>query len=963
MVMFMGRRITRFLLLAVGVGIVAVSSLVFMAPSAGASSPTGSPQSQLICSSGGASGGTQSANNYLPANRWSGAISDQHTRLSSGFLGVGDIGQVVQRNVFVGGATAIGASEWKLGINATELASQFCFANSVGNAANSLAGTLGKAIENSGIITLLVVIAIVMAIWRLSRGQQRQWGKVIKLLVIVGIFFALVTAAASAGTKPTSKPPSFSPGGLIDSVYGAVSNLANAPTQAVSQAASNAIGTTHTTTVAHQDPLDCYWYTNELVNKYKSAYGTGGESYSVPLGLNAMWEQAAIPAYTTEQFGSGNNFGSLVYCHLLEDQAGIRPLTQMSIERTTGKTAGFPPTKPSSNAWGGTSSTTVDDSMVAWAACQSPSSAPLTPTEWDLVTGKQLGESEWTMVKNPGQRSGGTQIKSGDCKIWWTVKASTSAGSGSVTTSPFTTGNPSNWTADASNPLKSPFNWSTNSGNITSATNAIETKPEITGVVIPGNGIANYLNTLHGTTNGDAEAMAVVFLLASTVIMVVFLILSAALMIAKLSLLVSMILLPVMLLLALFPGSLASRLPGYLKHLLSLIIFATCAGLLLSLVALITALVADIGVAAGGQGSIVSLIWVAISPIAAVVIIHHFFKRVLKAPSPFTPNAALAYGAAAGGFAGGAGAGLLDMSMMKSMMNRGMQRVRGGSNTSTGPGRRGTRKGGMQPGEGPTGGRSGRGGAGNGPAGGHRGQGGPGGPGDTGNAAAGSRSARTEAAAAAAAERRSANAWGRSPENARTAAGAAVLTGLGGLGAFAKHPAQRTKEFAGRARAAAGRTWRSASDAVDDARPKHATHPKTAAAKTLRGVRVGGRIVRRGAMTAAKGAGKAASAPVRHPVKAVKYGAMGLATVGLMAAPPVAAVAGAAYAAHKIHQVARPRAWRERSADRLTRYRAAQEANEPTEVPNRPTPPSEQGPLRDPPDYGPEDDGPPSYGE
>jgi Flp pilus assembly pilin Flp len=208
---------------------IAVAGVLGFAGVAGASPSAGtaqSPTSQLICSSAGATG-TSSAANDLPATRWAGAISKQHTRLSGGFLGVGDIGQVVQRNVFVGGATAIGASEWKLGIAATELASQFCFANSVGNTADTLAGGLGNAIEGSGIIAALVALAIVAAIWRLSRGQQKQWSKVFRLLAIVGVFVVIV--AASTGATGTAPPPRLSPGGIIDTVYGAILELRERP--------------------------------------------------------------------------------------------------------------------------------------------------------------------------------------------------------------------------------------------------------------------------------------------------------------------------------------------------------------------------------------------------------------------------------------------------------------------------------------------------------------------------------------------------------------------------------------------------------------------------------------------------------------------------------------------------------------------------------------------------------------
>jgi len=155
-----------------------------------------------------------------------------------------------------------------------------------------------------------------------------------------------------------------------------------------------------------------------------------------------------------------------------------------------------------------------------------------------------------------------------------------------------------------------------------------------------------------------------------------------------------------MLLLAAFPGSASSKLPGYLKHTLSLIIFATCAALLLSVIALVTELVAGLGIAIAGPGSVIAILWIAIAPLAAVFAIHHFFRKVLKAPSPFKPSAALAYGAAAGGFAGAGVASLGDraMGMGRKLANTARSRMGGGGSSSGGGSRRGSRVGGMEPG-------------------------------------------------------------------------------------------------------------------------------------------------------------------------------------------------------------------------------------------------------------------------
>ena len=120
-----------------------------------ATAPTSTAQSKgaqtaLICSTGSTSAST-TTDNLLPVNRWSGAIGDEHDRLPGGLLSsISNAPDEIDRSMFVGGMTSIAAAEWQLGVASSEAASEFCFANTVGQDANSLAATLGNAIGNSG---------------------------------------------------------------------------------------------------------------------------------------------------------------------------------------------------------------------------------------------------------------------------------------------------------------------------------------------------------------------------------------------------------------------------------------------------------------------------------------------------------------------------------------------------------------------------------------------------------------------------------------------------------------------------------------------------------------------------------------------------------------------------------------------------------------------------------------------
>ena len=647
---------------------------LFLGVSAASAAPTPSvspngTQTQLICSQA-STGASTATDNLLPVNRWSGAIGNEHTRLPGGlFSSVANAPNTVDRSIFVGGMTSIGAAEWQLGTATTEAASQFCFANTVGADANSLAASLGNAIANSGLVAILAVVALLAVIWKASRGREGPLKHAVKIAVVVGLFAAIV-AAATVKTAPNSPPTPISPAWFITTAYNAISNIASAPASAIASGANAVVGGTSQQAIATQDPLSCSWYTKELVAQYKSAYTNAGSyGYVVPTSMNALWEQAAIPAYTSEQFGNGNNFGPLIYCHLLEDQAGIAPAAQLGVALASGTLSGdtnlasFPHPESTSLAWNGAiTSNQEDESMVAWAACQSPNTGSgFAPTEWNAATGATTS-SAWTSTTNLFAQQNGpadTTVSGADCQVFWSANAPATGGQygDAVPGGPFSNPSAAPWPGQKSNPDYSVFNWGNSPTTIANATNNYGAS---------GQEIGNFLGNLHGTSNGSAIAVSFIFLLTSTVVMVIFLVLGLAVIIAKLGLLLSMALLPLMLLLALMPGGAGvGKFGAYAKHLFGLILFATCAGILLSFIAIITGMLADIGVAAAGQGSLFALIWVAIAPITAVVVIHMFFKKVLKAPSPFKPTSAMAYGTAMGGFAAGGLAGADLFSHMK----------------------------------------------------------------------------------------------------------------------------------------------------------------------------------------------------------------------------------------------------------------------------------------------------------
>ncbi|MHB1974093.1 MAG: TrbL/VirB6 family protein [Acidimicrobiales bacterium] len=649
MVRRLARLVAGLFVVCIAIGLPATVASASTAPAqlaspAVAQTAQASQAGSFICSSN--SNSSTSAEDYLPINRWAGATSEQHTRLSLNIFNIGNLPDVVQKDFIVAGAQSLGNTFWKAGVGLTEAATRFCFANSVAAKSDGITAALSNALSTSGIIALLLSAAIILVVVRLRRGDGTARQQFVKVLVVLVVFAVMMTGAENTTTGANGEV-NFgfgSPGWLLTHTYNAVSAIASAPAAAVAGVADQVnFGGATEQKIDAEDPLSCGNYTNNLRRDYANSYGTGATSNidaTVPLALDSMWEQSGLTTYAYSQFGANNDYAPLVYCRLLEANDNVSPHEQVAItDQTPGASAILAGTADSGGpttalAWasdqnlGASPNDTVDESLVGWAACEtnSPSS---TPMEWSSATGAPVA-SEWASVVNPNA-SGSTYGATGTvtpqlCKAF------------------FDTG----WNKLI--PQGTAFEWADNPGAISTAA---------TGPGGPFNGFADYVNTFHGTSNGSAEMLSIMFLISSTVDLLVFGLMAGAVLVAKFSLLFLMAFAGLFLAISLWPGAASSsRLAGLAKHALSMMLFATGAQLILSIVAITTSIIMDTGSAVAGQGSFLALLWMGIAPIAAIFIVHHLFKQVLKAPSPFKLSSALAWGATAGGVGAGAAIGL-----------------------------------------------------------------------------------------------------------------------------------------------------------------------------------------------------------------------------------------------------------------------------------------------------------------
>ena len=670
----MARRFLALGAVLFGVSLVIVGS----AGSAWATTTSASaPANTLFCSGGGAA--QVSTSDLLPVDRWASAATGLHTDFGGGTLGIGlgDLAQRIQRNGIETGALAAGNTLWQTATDVTAAAEDFCFAHSLGVQANRFAASIGKALLSSGIVALLVALAIVAFFWRLARRGEAAWRQLGRAVIVTGVFATMI---AGASTSTSTSFGAFSPGWVITTLYSAIDNVVALPVNDLSALADKSLVGIQ---AGSANELSCTNYTNELISQYETqAQAAAG----VPMALNAMWEQTGLRAYEDIQFGQQasssspvgpqmavNHYGLRVYCHVLEERAGIPASTQVSNFTLASKLAGAPPlaASPSSAPWltPTDSNSTIDSSVLAWAACKYSKST-----------------NNWQVSPEFAALTGGHRVRAQDCRNWWEESVTPTAASGRGGLCPLDPYCRLRSATTASGQWQpGPFYWST-------STNAIAND------AVNSPHVANFLLNWHGDANGQAMATAIVFLPASAAAFAVFLVLSGALLIAKMALLLIIVLAPIMLVLSLLPGP---RWEGGAVKLgrygLGLIVFTTLTGLVLSLVAVISSFLVQAGAALFSPGSAMTILWTALAPFAAVWLMHHLFKAI-GAPSPFKLNGALGWAAAAGGVGIGIGEALHSRTVGKatgSLKAAGLNAPKSAMRFVTKPS---TRVGGLQPG-------------------------------------------------------------------------------------------------------------------------------------------------------------------------------------------------------------------------------------------------------------------------
>ncbi|KQP62875.1 hypothetical protein [Nocardioides sp. Leaf285] len=599
-----------------------------------------------ICGGGPANGGT--AADLLPVMRWGDAMTF-HTRL--GTLAITD--SIMREGILSLGMSA-GNTFWSLSTGVVQYAVAFCPLEQAGGLADETFAKLGTAVLKSTLLTALMVFALFVYMIALIRssssggsigsmmgGQGSIVGKLFTKGLIIGLLVIMVNGAnqSTGGGADESgamyRPGTGSPGWFVKSVDSVVTEMTGSMVEKFSnvtapEATESAGGAPNYST---ESPYSCERYMNSLRRAYRDNFRISADrnyqaASAMPLALNRFWEQSGLEAWKNAQFGTNNNYGDIMFCRVLEENADIPVGTNDDVPQDAtiaGIMRGTGVDSIDTDAWAWdlpSDSTYKDRTYVAWAACSHESGA--SNTGWSI----------------PRDRMG----------LW-------PDNNGAESTTDECRGAFDSETAEDRDNLNA-FDWEDGGNKVDEGGNGEDDERDMSAAD------TDFLKNLHGTEDSKGIVIVGVYILSAFLLMVVFGLFALAIIFAKILALVMIVGVLVALLAALLPNADFSRVAQYAKQYVGISFFAYGASILLALLTLFTSILVEVGnkTLPTGLGGVMPVMWTGVAPAVAAYAIHYMFKKA-NVPSPMNPAAAGAWGkAAAGGAVGGAiGAGTTNL--------------------------------------------------------------------------------------------------------------------------------------------------------------------------------------------------------------------------------------------------------------------------------------------------------------
>jgi hypothetical protein len=590
--------------------------------------------------------GSLAASPSRTINRWMGAANGFHTKFD-GFI-LSQLGEMVNKSLVQGGAIQAGNGFYKATSDFTQFAIRLDLVDSVGNSIDGfvkrfLSAIMGAAgVSTGGAATIFGIIAVLVIIASILRNARSGMGRVIREAGAIALILALVfgVAASALNHNPDEgegyRPAPVTPGWFVKGINDSITWLAAMPISTFVGTTPETVWSENFDDTASRGGLGCSAYVEALKHQFKesvvAADPDGRAMVSVALSFDALWESTGLYVWATTQAGYQNSFAASTYCRILD-------------LRTNGGAAAAATTyTAAANQWG--ANTSLRDaimlnantrpafvhltneataaSIVAWAAC--------VPTGFDgnKITWKwhddwlsyHGGHEVW--ITNPRGWKFGDQSPNDSCNRWFAATTPDE-----IPQEFFIKGD-SGWIAD-------------------------RTKDSPTSV-------RDFLSAVVGLNSIGDSAGVYAYAVGAFFTMIGFGFVSIAVIIAKVFLIMFIIALWFVVIGAMFnPVGMREQLAKTFNKFLGVSVFAAITSIIVMSVVLLTQILVRLGTDVFGPGNFAGMLWVGMSPVLAILMIHLIFKKALKLPSPLSIGGASAWskaglsGALGGGITAGAG--------------------------------------------------------------------------------------------------------------------------------------------------------------------------------------------------------------------------------------------------------------------------------------------------------------------
>lgn len=266
-------------------------------------------------------GNVNTQNRFVPVIRWTSnnAIGKFQTKPPSGFFE--DIQNTIDSALNMASTipALVGNTLWGASASVVQFSVDFCAMRTVGPVIDSVAGSVGQAVNDSGLGIMLFIATVLIVLVMIVRGARRGgvMATVKKLgipLLFVALFMGSVAGATqSKGTGEDFQPGTLSPAWMINKTSDALGIFAEAP-----MAAMNSI--TKASVLTAQEEKNGWKYAGHCSAALKSRDEIQN-SQSVK-AISDLWRISALRVYIDGQFGSPtNSVGWAKYCWILDHQA------------------------------------------------------------------------------------------------------------------------------------------------------------------------------------------------------------------------------------------------------------------------------------------------------------------------------------------------------------------------------------------------------------------------------------------------------------------------------------------------------------------------------------------------------------------------------------------------------------------------------------------------------------------